>query len=130
MSTFEPREVFILFGGGGVVLGLFIWIGVGLYMANTQLDLMLGHLKNCPSVNRLVSLKHGGLWGKLLLVGSISGVVTFPGFYLKRGEVIDADLTQFPEQLKRKLILFQWVGIVLLSSLFLMWGVAKTIGWL
>lgn len=69
-------------------------------------------------------------WGKLLLVGSISGIVTFPSFYVKRGRVCLDDLSTFPILLKRKLVILQWCGIVLLSLGFVLWLVGKSIGWL
>ncbi|WP_259679346.1 hypothetical protein [Pseudomonas chlororaphis] len=82
MSTSE-----IAFGylGGVVILGTLVWIGVALHMAYTKLDELLDHLKNCSAIMARAPLKHGGPWGKLLLIGGISGTVTFPGFHLKRG---------------------------------------------
>lgn len=59
-------------------------------------------------------LRYGGPWGKLLLIGGISGVVTFPGIYLKHGGVSVEDLKKFPAQLKRKLAVLQWCVIGLL----------------
>ncbi|ETD34924.1 hypothetical protein [Pseudomonas chlororaphis] len=77
----------IVFGylGRVVILGAFVWIGVALHMAYTKLDELLDHLKNCSAIMARAPLRHGGPWGKLLLIGGISGIVTFSGFYLKRG---------------------------------------------
>ncbi|WP_443501524.1 hypothetical protein [Pseudomonas helleri] len=94
------------------------------------MDLMLRHLKNSSVVTHLTQLRKGGPWGKLLLVGSISGIVTFPSFYVKRGRVCLDDLSTFPILLKRKLVILQWGGIVLLSLGFVMWLLGKNIGWL
>lgn len=94
--------------------GIFLWIGACLHLAYTKMDLMLGHLKNCSAVMARAPLQHGGPWGKLLLVGGISGIVTFPGFYLKRGELSAKDLANFPTLLKRKLVVLQWSVIGLL----------------
>ncbi|MGY2292473.1 hypothetical protein ACW9H6_22200 [Pseudomonas sp. SDO528_S397] len=91
--------------------GIFIWIGVCLHLAYTQMDLMLAHLKNCSAIMSRAPLRHGGPWGKLLLIGGISGIVTFPGFYLKRGGMSVEDLENLPAPLKRKLLIIQWVGI-------------------
>ncbi|ARU86670.1 hypothetical protein [Pseudomonas sp. M30-35] len=115
--------------GGGVLLALLIWIGVALHMAYTKMDLMLGHLKNCSVIMVRAPLRHGGPWGKLLLVGGISGIVTFPSFYLKRGELSSEDLTNFPAALKRKLAIMQWSVIGLLGFAFLLWVIGKIVGW-
>lgn len=127
MSTAE-----FLFGYlcGAVLLGVFAWIGIALRIAYTKMDLMLRHLERSSVITNLNQLRQGGPWGKLLLVGSIAGVVTFPGFYVKRGHVSVDDLSTFPMLLKRKLVILQWAGIVLLSSGFVLWLVGKIIGWL
>lgn len=100
--------------------GLFLWIAVCLHLAYTKMDLMLEHLKNCSAIMTRAPLRHGGPWGKLLLVGGISGIVTFPGFYLKRGELSSEDLASFPAPLKRKLAVLQWsvIGLLLVMICF------------
>ncbi|MFI8482531.1 hypothetical protein ACIGCM_18345 [Pseudomonas sp. NPDC078700] len=115
--------------GGAVLLALLIWIGVALHMAYTKMDLMLEHLKNCPAIMVRAPLQNGGPWGKLLLVGGISGIVTFPSFYLKRGELSSEDLINFPVRLKRKLAILQWSVIWLLCFAFLLWVIGKIVGW-
>lgn len=104
--------------------GIFIWIGVCLHLAYTKQQLMLGHLKNSSVLNTLTALSHGGPWGKLVSVGSISGIVTFPNLYIKRGLVSPEDLRHFPATLKRKLVILQWLGIGLL---LLMVGLAVVV---
>lgn len=61
-------------------------IGIVLYMAYTKMELMLGYLKNCTAIMVRAPLKNGGPWDRLLLIGSISGINTFPSSYLGRGE--------------------------------------------
>ena len=126
MSTAE-----FVFGyiGGVVLLGVFVWIGIALHLAYTKMDLMLAHLNNCSAIMARAPLRKGGPWGKLLLVGGISGIITFPNFYLKRGELSADDLSKFPVQLKRKLVLMQWCSIALLSFAVLLWIVGKVVGW-
>lgn len=105
---------------GLVLFGLLIWNVVALYMAYTKLDLMLEKLKNCSAIVTRAPLRHGGPWGKLLLVGGISGIVTFPRFYLSRGELDVEDLETFPIALKRKLIALQWAVIGLLTTMVML----------
>lgn len=105
---------------GLVLFGLLIWNVVALYLAYTKLDLMLEKLKNCSAIVTRAPLRHGGPWGKLLLVGGISGIVTFPRFYLSRGELDVEDLETFPIALKRKLIALQWAVIGLLTTMVML----------
>ncbi|MFI8482533.1 hypothetical protein ACIGCM_18355 [Pseudomonas sp. NPDC078700] len=103
--------------------GIFICLGVALHMAYTKMDLMLVHLKNCSAVMAHAPLRHGGPWGKLLLVGWIAGAVTFPKYYLKHGGVSIEDLNGFPAQLKRKLVAMKWASI----GLFLVMAVLAVV---
>lgn len=76
---------------------------------------MLEHLKNCSAVMIQAPLRNGGPWGKLILVYWISGIVTFPGYYLKRGGVSVEDLNGFPILLKRKLKCVKLTSLALLA---------------
>lgn len=100
--------------------GIGLWLGFCLHLAYTQMDLILRHLRNCSAVMARAPLRHGGPWGKLLLIGGISGIVTFPKFYLKRGELSSEDLAGFPAPLKRKLAVLQWsvIGLLLVMICF------------
>ena len=103
---------------GAVIICMFVWIAFALRIAFTQMDLMLGLLRNCSFIESLAKFKQGGLWGKLLLVGSVSGVVAFSGLYVRRGTVDAEDIRRIPVHLKRRLVFLQWAGIVLISLLF------------
>lgn len=107
--------------------GLILWIGLCLHLAYTKMDLMLEHLKNCSAVMARSPLRHGGPWGKLLLVGGISGILTFPQFYLKRGELSSEDLASFPASLKRKLVVLQW-SVISLLLVMISFGIAVKSG--
>jgi hypothetical protein len=107
--------------------GLTLWIGLCLHLAYTKMDLILEHLKNCSAVTARAPLRHGGPWGKLLLVGGISGIVTFPQFHLKRGELSSEDLASFPASLKRKLVVLQW-SIISLLLVMISFGIAVKSG--
>lgn len=126
MSTAE-----YIFGytGGLVLLGVLVWISIALHLAYTKIDLILTHLKNCPAIMVRAPLRHGGPWGKLLLVGGISGIITFPNFYLKRGELNADDLSKLSFMLRRKLLIMHWSVILLLSAAFILWVIGKIVGW-
>lgn len=99
--------------------GLLVWIGVCLHLANTKMDLILNCLRNCAAINIRAPLRHAGPWGKLILVGGISGIVTFPDFHLKRGQLSQTDLENLPAPLKHKLAVIQWTVIWLLFLMVL-----------
>lgn len=122
----------IVFGllGGILVIGAIIWLIIALRIAYTHLELMLKHLENSSTVTTLTQLKQGSLWGRVLLVGSISSVLTFPDFYIKRGRASAEDISLFPTLLKRKLVVLQWGGIVIISSSVLLFLTRKVFDWL
>ena len=111
---------------GLVIVCLFIWIGVALSMAYTRMDTMLDHLKKSPCAMSIASLSHGGPWGKLLLIGGVSGFITFPGFYLKRGRISAEDINNFPVPLRRQLVALQWTVIGLFAALALLVTIGKS----
>ncbi|AJO79754.1 hypothetical protein [Pseudomonas sp. MRSN 12121] len=113
MSLNTADKIFLVIGLVDFA-GIFMVLGICLHMAYTKMDLMLEHLKTSAVLSTLTTLRHGGPWGKLILVGSISGFVTFPSFYLKRGWVSAEDLQGFPAALKRKLVMLQWTALGLM----------------
>lgn len=115
MSTADTLFLFI-----GVVdlTGLFAGIGYMLFLANTKMDILQNCFKNSWGVAGVNSFKYGGAWGKIMMIGRISGYVTFSTFYIKRGILSADDLREVPASLKRNLIALQWFGIILLIVMF------------
>jgi hypothetical protein len=111
--------------GGLVIICQFISIGVALYLSYTKGDLMSSHFKNSSSLLALGIYKSTSLHGRLLLVGSISSILTFPGFFLKRGLANAEDIDSFPLPLKRKLVMLQWGFIGLVVSMILLVVIGK-----
>ena len=122
----NSAELIVGYLGVIVIVSLLICLAIVLHTAYTQIDLILGCLKNCTAIKVRSPLKHGGPWGRLLLIGGISGVLTFPGPYLKRGELCPEDLKNFPIMLKRKLVVMQWCIIILMISIVLLALVGKS----
>lgn len=106
--------------------GIFIMIGISLRLAYTKMEYMLDHLKNCSVIKTLTPLNEGGPWGKFLLVGGISGALTFPNLYIKHGTVHADDIKNFPAGLKRKLITIYWTFIILLIGMFVLLFLRKS----
>ncbi|MDP9502289.1 hypothetical protein Q7O60_04695 [Pseudomonas protegens] len=71
------------------------------------MDEILDLLKNCTAIMSRAALRHGGALGKLLLIGGISGIVAFPGFYLKHGGVSIEDLNGLSTSLRKKFVFLQ-----------------------
>lgn len=97
-------------------LGIWIWIAVALHMAYTKMDLILELLKNSSVIKERAFLNYSGPWGKLLLIGGVSGIVTFPGFFLKQGSISTEDLSKLPQSMTKKLVALHWSVIALLTS--------------
>lgn len=100
--------------GGVFILGMFAWIYLCLRLAYTRMDEILDLLKNCTAIMNRAPLRHGGALGKLLLIGGISGIVAFPGFYLKHGGVSVEDLNGLPMSLRKKFVFLQLSVICLI----------------
>jgi hypothetical protein len=123
--TLSGTEKIVMAAGIIDIGGIFIWIGACLYLAHKKTDLILAHLKNSSAAMSIAPMQHGGPWGKLLLIGGISGLITFPSLYLKRGGLSVADLNHFPATLKRKLVVLQWSLISLLSVMIIFGALIK-----
>ncbi|WP_320407354.1 hypothetical protein [Pseudomonas chlororaphis] len=82
------------------------------------MDEYLELLRNCQAVVRLAPLRQVGPWGKLLLMGGITSIVSFPDIYLKHGGVSVEDLESFPKPLKKKFLVLQWSLRGLLGIMF------------
>jgi hypothetical protein len=98
--------------------GLIACIGFTLYLAYTKMKVLLGVFQSSPAVISLAPLSYGGPWGKLMVVGGISGFVTFPDFYIKRDRISANDIRSLPSSLRFRLIVLQWSVIVLLLIMF------------
>lgn len=127
MSLNTVDTVLLVIGIADIV-GIYIWIGISLRLAYTKMDLILEHLKNSPAIMVRVPLRQGGPWGKLLLIGGISGILAFPGLHLKRSQLSTEDLKHFPAALKCTLVRLHWCVIGLLSVM-VTFGVAIQVGW-
>ena len=108
---------------------LIVWLGVGLYMAYTETDEMLERLKNSPAIMNRASFKNAGPAGRLFLMGSVIGVIAWPGMYIRDGGASVEDVTNFPLRLKRKLMIWYRVGGGLFVVFLLLWCVGKYMGW-
>lgn len=106
MTVNLADQVFLVLGLS-IFGGAFFCICISLHVAYTKMDLMLEHLKNCSIVRTHSPLKYGGPWGKLMLIGWIAGLFTFPEYYLKRGEASAEDLNDFPKHLRKKLVMLK-----------------------
>lgn len=115
-------SVVLAFSFVGILAAIFILMGVFLYLGYTRMGEVLACLEGCYAVQQRKFLMYGGPWGRIMLMASIAGIVTFPGIYLKHGGVSKSDLDNFPFALKRKLVLLHVLSIVLLVSGLLVGG--------
>jgi hypothetical protein len=114
---------------GLILVWIWFWLTIALHLAYTKSGEILEHLKHCSAIRIRAPLRSMGIPGRLLLIGGISGIVTFPKTHLRRGELCAQDLQQLPRSLRRRLIALQWGLISSVAALFL--GlVIKALGWL
>lgn len=123
MST---SQTIIVYLGGLVVFSMSACLGVLLHLAYTKMDILLGLFPNSVGVKTLAPLRHGGIWGKLMLIGGISSYVAFPGPYLKNGQLSREDLEAMPNSLRRRLALMQWILVMLATAMFALYFIGKS----
>lgn len=116
--TLSTADTLFLVLGVVDISGMFAGIGYMLFLANTKMDVLQKCFKNSWGVTQGNAFGYSGAWGKIMVIGRISGYVTFSTFYIKRGVLSPDDLNELPVSLKQKLIALQWVGIILLVVMF------------
>ncbi|MBC2688450.1 MULTISPECIES: hypothetical protein [Pseudomonas] len=112
--TLSTADTLFLVVGIIDIAGLFAGIGYMLFLANTKMDILQRCFKNSWGVTEGSAFEYSGVWGRIMMIGRISGCVAFSTFYIKRGLLNPDDLKELPVPLKQKLIALQWVGIILL----------------
>ncbi|WPN30606.1 hypothetical protein QMK54_02245 [Pseudomonas sp. P5_109] len=116
--TLSTADTLFLVLGVVDISGLFAGIGYMLFLANTKMDILQRCFKNSWGVTEGYAFGYSGVWGRIIIIGRISGYVAFSTFYIKRGLLSPDDLKELPVPLKQKLIALQWVGIILLVVMF------------
>jgi hypothetical protein len=100
---------------GVAIIGLLITEGIALYLIQTRANEILGYFKNSPTLFAKKALINGGPYGKLVLIGDIARVVSFPHAHLKSGKLDADDLNSLPPWLRRTLKAIYWSLIGLLA---------------
>ena len=122
----NSSSLIIAYLGGLVLFLIFVCLVVMLHLAYTKMDMLLELFPNSVGVRTLTPLRHGGTWGKLMLIGGITSYVAFPGLYLKNGQLSWEDLQAIPISLRRKLALIQWILVTLVIAMFALYFIGET----
>lgn len=104
---------------GVTFLGMFTLIGYYFYLGYTRMDSILEAVKNCSLINRYRFYLFMGPWGKMMMVAGVGNCLLFSNYLIKHGALDKGDIENFPEPLKGRLLMLQYIGWVLLASLFL-----------
>ena len=116
--TLSTADTLFLVVGVVDISGLFAGVGYMLFLANTKMNILQRCFKNSWGVTGREEFGYSGVWRRIMIIGRISGYVTFSTFYINRGILSADDLKELPASLKRKLIALQWIGIILLIVMF------------
>lgn len=114
------------FLGCGIFLGTLAWFCVAWHLGYTRMPEILKYFENSPIIKHKSSLRREGLMSMLLLIGIITGSVTFPKSLLKMGQLSSDDLSHLPRKLRNKLIVMHWTLLSLVAWL-LVGGLLATI---
>ncbi|MCL6704191.1 hypothetical protein [Pseudomonas sp. T1.Ur] len=129
MSLEASEVVYTLCGVGVFAFGLIVLI-VRLYLVLFLMEEMVKGLSNSGLVREQRGMADSGLVGKFLLLSSISMLLVFPRFSIRRGYLDPKDYELFPKLLK-KWIKFVDVSMVVFSmALLVLWAVGKYYGFI
>jgi hypothetical protein len=109
-----------------VFLCMSVWCGVALYMAYKKIEMLLHLFPKSVGVKTLTPLRHAGIWGKLMLIGGITGYVAFPRLYLKNGQLSSEDLQAIPNSLRLKLAIMHWLLVTLVLAMLALCFISKS----
>ncbi|MGY3171246.1 hypothetical protein ACVWYU_000619 [Pseudomonas sp. TE12234] len=84
--------------------GLIIVNSISLYIAKTKIELILNHLQNSSIASSLLMLWHGGLLGRIYMMGEVFGILGNPATYIYQGKLSAKDIQNSPPKLKRTLL--------------------------
>ena len=103
-----------------IFTGLIINIGRSLYLAYTQKNFILSHLENCKLVKRWAFMSRVGPWGRMVFIGTVSGLLASPRIQIILGEANAEDIENFPPSLRRlitTLYTMLWILLIVLLGL-------------
>jgi len=120
-SDLRTSEIIFLLIGLVDFTGIFILLGIMLYVAKTKTETILNHLTNSSISSRIIMLWHGGPWGRIYMMGEIFGIMRNPEIYIHAGTLSAKDMENFPRKLRQSLI-------TLHKYVFIFWAVMICLG--
>ncbi|AIS13208.1 hypothetical protein [Pseudomonas chlororaphis] len=129
MSNVSTADIVLASLGGVTFFGMIIVMGYYIYLAYTRMDSILDAVKNCSLINRYRFYLLMGPWGKMVMVGGVASCLLFSRYLIKHGELNGDDIDNFPEPLKSRLLMSQYISWVLLVSLFMEAIAVKVLRW-
>lgn len=93
---------------GLAILGLYVCIGMMLYLGYTKSNVLLTLFKNSPGAITCAAHPGASAVAKARMIGCVGLVLAFPRFHLKHRLVSAEDLDNFPPVLRRQLVALYW----------------------
>ncbi|WP_051414793.1 hypothetical protein [Pseudomonas sp. QTF5] len=110
--TLRTSEIIFLLVGIVDFAGVFILLGVMLYVAKTKTETILNHLRNSSISSRIIMLWHGGPWGRIYMMSEVFGIMRNPEYYIKAGTLSAEDMKTFPRKLRQNLITLHKLSLI------------------
>jgi hypothetical protein len=121
-------EIFVLFFGVVLVMFCLLLFIVAIYIAYFRANEILDNLSNSTFVGFNRYYLAAGPFGRLLFIGKVSAVLTFPRRHLESGVLNAQDYSLFP---RRLMFLFKVINysVWILAALFLItWAAGNGLG--
>ena len=117
--TIELLFLFIALTNFGWML---ITMSIMLFLSYTRTDYILSHLEHSPIITSRTFFNNAGPWGRLLLIGTVAGLLASPDSSIRKGGASPEDIEKFPSNLKRLLVFLHRAGYVSIVILLILYA--------
>lgn len=93
------------------------------------MDEILKHLSNCRAIQIRRPLMGNDPFGRLFMMGAVSGILTAPKLYLRDGGADLSDIENFPKKLKKTITLQYGFLAFSVAFMFVTWGIGQYMNW-
>lgn len=110
-------------------ISVFLSLGLWLHTSYTKMDEILKHLSNCRAIQIRKPLMGNDPFGRLFMMGAVSGILTAPKLYLRDGGADLSDIENFPKELKKTITRQYGFLAFSVAFMFVTWGIGQYMNW-
>ncbi|MBH1967661.1 MAG: hypothetical protein I8H81_05685 [Pseudomonadales bacterium] len=120
-----PLWMAIVFAGGPILLGC-VGIALCVYLSRRHLDAIVDALKNSRYLYIWAQgWRRQGWIGECVLINRVAGIVVWPQYYIRCGDVDPLEIRRFPSHLKKLLTAYVVTVVVTIVWMFIVYLLVK-----